>query len=79
MKFFEATSFQDSNFDGVLDQPITLAEVTYVVKNDKSYASDSIVGKLIKYGRKPMCEILLTLFNLVLNNELVPTYWRGVL
>ena len=26
-----------------------------------------------------MCEMLLTLFNLVWNNEYVPTYWREVL
>ena len=37
----------------MLDQPITLAEVNYVVKNiknNKSAGSDGIVGELIKCG-----------------------------
>ena len=32
MKLFEAVSFQDSDFSGILDQPINMAEVNYVVK-----------------------------------------------
>ena len=50
----------------MLDQSITLAEVSRVVKeikNNKSAGSDGIVGEFIKYGGKPMCEMLLTLFN----------------
>ena len=75
------TSFQNSHSNGVLDQPITLAEVSHVVKATKKFAgSDGIVGELIKYGGKPMCEILLALFNLVWDNEYAPSYWReGVL
>ena len=76
---FETMSFQDSHFNGMLDQPITLVEVSHVVKatkNNKSVGSDAIVGELIKYGGKPMCEMLLTLFNLVWDNEFVPIYWR---
>ena len=72
-------SFQDSDSNGNLDQPITLAEVNYVVKaikNNKSAGSDGIVGELIKYGGNAMCEMLLTLFNSVWNNEYVLTYWR---
>ena len=61
-------------------QPIiTSAEANYVVKaikNNKPAESDGIVGELIKYGGNTMCEMLLTLFNLVWNNEYVPTYWR---
>ena len=72
-------SFRDSDSNGVLDQPITLAEVIHVVKaikNNKSAGSDSIVGELIKYGGKPMCEMLLALFNLVWDGEYAPSYWR---
>ena len=61
-------SFQDSHSNGMLDQPITLAEVSHVVKaikNIKSAGSDGIAGELIKYGDKPMCEMLLTLFNFI--------------
>ena len=79
VKLFEAMSFCDSHFNGMLDQTITLAEVSHVVKaikNNKAAGSDGIVGELIKYGGKPMCEMLLTLFNLVWNNEFVPSYWR---
>ena len=79
VKLFETMSFQDSDSNRILDQPITLAEVNYVVKaikNNKSAGSDGIVGELIKYGGNTMCEMLLTLFNLVWNNEYVPTYWR---
>ena len=32
VKDFEARSFRDSHSNGVLDQPITLAEVSHVVK-----------------------------------------------
>ena len=47
-------------------------------QNNKSAASDCIVGELIKYGYKPMCEKLLTLSTLAWNNECAPTcsYWR---
>ena len=46
-------SFRDSHSNGVLDQPITLAEVSHVhvvkaIKNNKSAGSDGIVGELIK-------------------------------
>ena len=79
LKIFEARSFRDSHSNGVLDQPITLAEVSHVVKaikNNKSAGSDGIVSELIKYGGKPMCEMLLALFNLVWDNEYAPSYWR---
>ena len=79
LKDFEARPFQDSHSNGVLGQPITLAEVSHVVKaikNNKSAGSDGIVGELIKYGGKPMCEMLLALFNLVWYNEHAPSYWR---
>ena len=59
-------SFQDSDSNRILDQPITLAEVNYVakaIKNNKSAGSDGIVGKLIKYGGNTMCKMLLTLFD----------------
>ena len=72
-------SFQDSDSNGILDQPITLAEVHYFVKaiwNNKSAGSDGIVGELIKYGGNSMCEMLSTLFNLVWNKEYFPTDWR---
>ena len=65
-------SFLDSHSDGLLYQPITLAEVSQVVKtikNNNSAGSNSIVGESIKYGGKSVCEILLSLFNLVWNNE----------
>ena len=79
VKDFEAMSFRDSHSNGVLDQPITLAEVSHVVKaikNNKSAGSDGIVGELIKYGGKAMCEMLLALFNLVWDSEYAPSYWR---
>ena len=79
VKDFEAMSFRDSHSNGVLDQPITLAEVSHVVKaikNNKSAGSDGIVGELIKYGGKPMCEMLLALFNLVWDSKYAPSYWR---
>ena len=63
----------------MLNQPITLADVSNVVqaiKNNKSAGSDGIVGELIKYGGKPMYEMLLTLFNLVWSSEYAPKYWR---
>ena len=79
VKNFEALSFQDSHSNGILDQPITLAEVSHVVKaikNNKSAGSDGIVGELIKYGGEPMCEMLLTLFNLSWDKEHAPSFWR---
>ena len=79
VKDFEALSFQDSHSNGMLDQPITLAEVNHVVKaikNNKSAGSDGIVGELIKYGGEPMCKMLLTLFNLAWDKEYVPNFWR---
>ena len=63
----------------MLDQPITLAEVSHAckaIKNNKSAGSDGIVGELIKYGGEPMCEMLLVLFNLVWDVEYAPSYWR---
>ena len=63
----------------MLDQPITLPKVSQVAKDikvNKSAGSDCIVGELIKYGCKPMCEMLLALFNLVWDNEYAPSYWR---
>ena len=38
-------SFQDSRFNGMLDQPVTLAGVSHVIKaikNNKSAGSDGI-------------------------------------
>ena len=64
----------------MLDQSISLAEVSYVVKaikNNKTAGSDGIAGELIKYGGKRMCEMLLALFDLVWNSECAPTNWRG--
>ena len=58
-------SFQDSHSNGILDQPITLVEVNYVmkaIKNNKSAGSDGIISELIKYVGNTMCEMLLTLF-----------------
>ena len=51
VKLFETKSFRDSDSNGILDQPITLAEVNYVVKaikNIKSAGSDGIVGELLE-------------------------------
>ena len=56
----------------MLDQTITSAEVSRVVKsieNNKAAGTDGIVGELIKYGVNPMCEMFLILFNSVWNNE----------
>ena len=47
VKHFKTKSFQDSDSNGTLDQPITLADVNYVVKaikNNKSVGSDGIDG-----------------------------------
>ena len=44
--------------------------------NHRSAGSDGTVCDLIKYGGMPVCEILLTLFNLVWNNEYAPTHLR---
>ena len=55
-----------------------MAEVNYVVKAikcNKSAGSDGISGDLIEYGGKPICEMLLTLFNLLWNPHVI-TYWR---
>ena len=63
----------------MLDQTITLAEVSHVViaiKNNKAAGSDGTDSKLVTYGCKPMYEMLLTLFNLVWNNEFVSSNWR---
>ena len=79
VKNFASRSFQDPRSNGMLDWPITLAEVSHVIKaikTNKSAGSDGIVGELIKYGGKPMCEMLLTLFDLVWDNERAPSYWR---
>ena len=60
-------------------QPITLAVVSYVVKaikSNKSAGSDGIIGELIKHAGRPMCGRLLTLFNLVWDNERTHSYWR---
>ena len=79
VKDFEAMSFRDSHSNGGLGEPITLAEVSHVVKaikNNKSSGFDSIVGELIKYGGEPLCEMLLELFNLVWDGEYTPIYWR---
>ena len=76
---FEFMSFQNPHSNRMLDQPITLAEVSHVVKaikNNKSAGSDGIVGELIEYRGKPLCEMLLMLFNLVWDNECTPSYCR---
>ena len=39
VKDFEAMSFRDTQSNGVLDQPITLAEVSHVVKSIKNNKS----------------------------------------
>ena len=54
----------------MLNQAITSAVVSHVIKaikNNKSTGLDGtcIVGELIKHRGEPMCEILLTLCNLV--------------
>ena len=74
-KLFETISFHDSHSSSILDQPITLTEANYVVKvikNNKSAGSDGIIGESFKYGGKPMCEMLLKLFNSAWNNEYFP-------
>ena len=43
------------------------------IKNDKSVGTDGILGELIKYEGNNIREMLLTLFNLVWNNQYVPT------
>ena len=55
VKHFETMSFHDSHSSRMLDQTITLAEVSHVLKTtkNKSAGSDGIVGELIKYGGKP--------------------------
>ena len=79
LKLRSNTSFRDPHSNRMLDQSITLAEVSHVVKaikNNKSAGSDGSVGELIKHGGKLMCEMLLTLFNLVWDNKCAPSYWR---
>ena len=52
VNLFEALSFLDTHSNGMLDQTITLAEVSNVVKAikyNKSAGSDGIAGELIKY------------------------------
>ena len=52
-KDFEAMSFRGSHSNGVIDQPITLAEVSHVVKaikNNESAGWNGIVGQVIEYG-----------------------------
>ena len=58
---------QFNKTNGVLDHPVTLAEISHVVKtikNNKSIGLDGIVSELVEYGGKPMCGMLLVLFNL---------------
>ena len=50
-KGFEALSFQDSHSSGILDQPITLTEVSHVVRvviNHKSARLDCIFVRKLK-------------------------------
>ena len=49
--------------------------VVMPIKNNKSAGSDGIVGELIKYGGRPVCEMLLALFNLVWDNKYAFTDW----
>ena len=68
VKLLESKSFQDSDSSGILEQPVTLVEVDYVVKevkNNQSAGSDGTVNDLIKYRCKPICEMWLALFTLV--------------
>ena len=59
VKLLKTRSFQDSDSNWILDQPITLTEVKYVAKNtNTSERLDGTVGKLIKYGGKTLCEML---------------------
>ena len=69
-------SFQDSDSNRIFDLPKISVQVNYVVKaieNYKSAGSDGSVGELIKHRGNTICEMLLTLFNLVSKNEYVPT------
>ena len=66
VKNFEAMCFLHPHPNVVLDQLKTFGEVSYVVKairNNKSTGFDIIVGELITYGDKPICQMLLGLFN----------------
>ena len=58
------------------NQPVTLAEVSHVVKAIKTNKPARSEGDKIKYGIRTMCEMLLTLFNLVWDNECSPSYRR---
>ena len=61
--FFESRSFHNSQYNRILDQRITLAEIKNLVKatkNNKSPASNVIIGELIKFGGVSLCEMLLT-------------------
>ena len=58
VKYFEALPFCDSHSNGALDQTITLAAISHVVKaikDKKSARLDVIFGELIQYGGKLMC------------------------
>ena len=58
--------FHDSHSNGILDQPITLAKVNYVVKaikNNRFASSDGIIDEFIKDRGKPTCIMVLTLLN----------------
>ena len=78
VKLFETMSFKDSDSNVIPELAITLAEVNYAVKALKNNfaKSDGIVSELIKCGVNPMLDRLLILFNLVWDNEYVPTYWK---
>ena len=59
VEHFETMPFQDSYFNGTLDHPITLVEISHVVKAIKNKKSSElhvycIVGELITCGGKPM-------------------------
>ena len=53
--------------------------VVKAIKTNKCAGSDATVGEFIKYGSKPMFEILLTQFNLGRSNEYIPTYILAII
>ena len=60
----------------LIDKTLSYSIVRHTtIKNNKSAELDGIVGELIKYWGNTICEML-TLLNLVGNNEYVPTYWK---
>ena len=66
-KLFHPSLIQLKILKPCLLSPITLAKVSQVVKaikNNKSAGPDGIVGKLIEYGGKPMCQMLLAQFTM---------------